>query len=229
MIIHGLQKLTLLDFPEHTACTVFLAGCNFRCPFCHNSELLNAATADPLMDDVELLGFLSKRQGLLDGVCITGGEPTLRPDLDKLLKEIKKLGFKTKLDTNGTMPEVIKKLVDNNLVDYIAMDIKTAPEHYELLTGVTGDMDAIRKSVDFIKFCGIEYEFRTTVVKGLHQLADFTAIGKWLKNARAYYLQPFVDRDSVLQKNLTAPTDEELNAYLNEVKKYIPNSYIRGK
>lgn len=229
MVISGLQKLTLLDYPGHTACTVFLSGCNFRCPFCHNFELVEPSAATESIPEQELLAFLRKRQGLLDGVCISGGEPTLRPDLDKLLKEIKKLGFKTKLDTNGTMPEVIKKLVDNNLVNYIAMDIKTAPEHYELLTGVTGDMDAIRKSVDFIKFCGIEYEFRTTVVKGLHQLADFTAIGKWLKDARAYYLQPFVDRDTVLQKNLTAPTDEELNAYLSEVKKYIPNSYIRGK
>lgn len=229
MIINGLQKLTLLDYPEHTACTVFLAGCNFRCPFCHNSEILNLATAQPLMDEKELLAFLQKRQGLLDGVCITGGEPTLRNDLPELFREIKKLGFKTKLDTNGTNPAMIKKLVDETIVDYIAMDIKAAPDNYENLAGVGVDMDAIKESAHYIMFCGIDYEFRTTVVKGLHQAKDFEAIGQWLKNARAYYLQPFVNRDTVLQKNLTAPTDEELNTYLNVIKKYINNSFIRGR
>lgn len=229
MNIHGLQKLTLLDYPGHTACTVFLAGCNFRCPFCHNSELLNAAIAEPIMNDDELLAFLQKRQGLLDGVCITGGEPTLQQELPNLFRKIKELGFKTKLDSNGTNPDMLKKLVNETLIDYIAMDIKAAPDNYKYLTGVTTDMDKIKESVEFIKFCGIEYEFRTTVVKGLHQLQDFTKIGTWLKNARAYYLQPFINRDTVLQKGLDSPTTEELNSYLCEIKKYIPNSYIRGK
>lgn len=229
MIINGLQKLTLLDYPEHTACTVFLAGCNFRCPFCHNSEILNLATAQSLMDDRELLAFLKKRQGLLDGVCVSGGEPTLRPDLPELFREIKKLGFKTKLDTNGTNPEMIKYLAENLLVDYIAMDIKTAPEHYDTLAGTWVDTDAIKESAHYIMFCGIDYEFRTTVVKGLHQTDDFEAIGQWLKDARAYYLQPFVNRDTVLQPGLAAPTDEELNNYLNVVKRYIKNSFIRGR
>ncbi len=229
MEIHGLQKLTLLDYPGHTACTVFFAGCNFYCPFCHNSELINPKIAQPLMDEQELLEFLQKRQGLLDGVCISGGEPTLQPDLPYLLKEIKKLGYKIKLDTNGTMPKVIKHLTDNNLVDYIAMDIKTSLENYSNLAGVETNIDAVRASVEFIMFCGIEYEFRTTVIKNLHKTSDFSAIGQWLKGARAYYLQPFVQRDTVPIAGLSAPDDQELQNFLVEIKKYIPNASIRGK
>lgn len=229
MKIHGLQKLTLLDYPGHTACTVFFAGCNFYCPFCHNSELINPKLAQPLMDEQELLEFLQKRQGLLDGVCISGGEPTLQPDLPYLLKEIKKLGYKIKLDTNGTIPKVIKHLADNNLVDYIAMDIKTSLENYSNLAGVETNIDAVRASVEFIMFCGIEYEFRTTVIKNLHKISDFTAIGQWLKGARAYYLQPFVQRDTVPIAGLSAPDDQELQNFLTEIKKYIPNASIRGK
>ncbi|MBQ0067694.1 MAG: anaerobic ribonucleoside-triphosphate reductase activating protein, partial [Phascolarctobacterium sp.] len=222
-------KLTLLDYPGHTACTVFFAGCNFYCPFCHNSELINPKIAQPLMDEQELLEFLQKRQGLLDGVCVSGGEPTLQPDLPYLLKEIKKLGYKIKLDTNGTMPKVIKHLADNNLVDYIAMDIKTSLENYSNLAGVETNIDAVRTSVEFIMFCGIEYEFRTTVIKNLHKISDFTAIGQWLKGVRAYYLQPFVQRDTVPIAGLSSPDDQELQNFLAEIKKYIPNASIRGK
>lgn len=228
MNIAGLQKLTLLDYPGHTACTVFLAGCNFCCPFCHNAELINPFSAPPLMDETELLEFLKKRQGLLDGVCISGGEPTLQKNLPQFLQQIKNLGFQIKLDTNGTMPDVIKNLADKNLINYIAMDIKASPENYHNLTGVATNLDAVKESVEFIKFCGIEYEFRTTVVKNLHTLADFTKIGKWLKNARAYFLQPFVNRNTVKIQGLAAPDEEELHNYLKEIQKYIPNAKIRG-
>ncbi len=229
MTISGLQKLTLLDYPGHTACTVFLGGCNFRCPFCHNFELVEAPAATEGLSEQELLDFLRKRRGLLDGVCISGGEPTLCAGLAQLIKNIKDLGFKVKLDTNGSNPQVIRTLLDANLPDYIAMDIKAAPENYKKLTGVCVNMQAIEESIRMIMDSGIDYEFRTTVVEPLHTLQDFQTIGPWLKGAKQYYLQPFVDRDTVLQKNLTAPTDEELNSYFNEVRRYIPNSYIRGK
>lgn len=229
MKINGLQKLTLLDFPGRTACTVFLAGCNFRCPFCHNSELLNETDADATMDETELISFLKKRQGLLDGVCITGGEPTLRKDLPELFKKIRDLGFQCKLDTNGTQPIVVQKLIQNQLIDYIAMDIKTCQENYPKLTGTDVNLTSINQSINLIKQSNIEYEFRTTVVFDLHSLKDFTSIGQWLGPVSHYFLQPFVNRDSVLQSGLKEPTDKELGEYLKEIQKYIPTAQIRGR
>ena len=175
MNIHGLQKMTLLDFPGHVACTVFLAGCDFRCPWCHNAELIDG-TAEPVMDDAELLRFLKKRQGLLDGVAITGGEPLLR-DLTPLLEEIKALGYPVKLDTNGTHPERLRGLIEAKLVDYVAMDIKNSPARYAETAGLAQlDLAPIRASIDLLRSATPDYEFRTTVVAELHAAEDFTAL-----------------------------------------------------
>ena len=231
MLINGLQKLTLLDYPGRTACTVFLGGCNFRCPFCHNFELASTplSSLEAAIEEEEFYNFLKRRQGLLDGVCVTGGEPTLRKDLKNFLFNIKKLGYPIKLDTNGTMPKILQELLSEGLLDYIAMDIKAAPENYDKVAGVKTNSDSIHQSVAIIMNSNIKYEFRTTVVAPLHTLEDFTSIGQWLKGAKEYYLQPFVMRDTVPKKDLRAPTDEELQKYLDEIKKYIPNATIRGR
>ena len=187
MFIHGLQKMTLLDFPGKVACTVFLGGCDFRCPFCHNSELLDGSVP-PLMTGEELLAFLKKRQGLLDGVCITGGEPLLRPDLDELLFAIRELGFAIKLDTNGTHPHRLRTLVEAGLVDYVAMDIKNSPERYGETAGVEGlDLAPIRESVSYLLNGTVDYEFRTTVVKQLHNEDSFRGIGPWIAGASGIF------------------------------------------
>lgn len=229
MLIQGLQKLTLLDYPQHTACTVFLGGCNFRCPFCHNFELVDGSAAAEGITEEEFFAFLDKRHGLLDGVCITGGEPTLRPELPELIKKIKKLGFKVKLDTNGSNPQVIQKLLENQLLDYIAMDIKAGPDNYDKVAGAKVNMDAIKDSIHIIMNSSIDYEFRTTVVEPLHTLQDFQKIGPWLKGAKQYFLQPFVDRDTVPTEGLATPSEEQLQKYLTEIQRFIPNAKIRGK
>ena len=216
MKIVGLQKMTLLDYPGKVACTVFLGGCNFRCPFCHNSELLDGA-AEPLMETQALLAFLKTRKGLLDGVCITGGEPTLQKDLPALLQAIKELGFAVKLDTNGYRPEVLKAVVEQGLVDYVAMDIKNCPERYAETAGVTNfRLEAIEESMAFLLSGAVAYEFRTTVVSPLHDRQAMGKIGDWItkispeKPAAAYFIQPFVDRDTVIFAGLKAPEKAEI-------------------
>lgn len=228
MDIHGLQKMTLLDFPGHVACTVFLGGCDFACPFCHNFELIDG-TAKPQMTDVELLSFLEKRKGLLDGVAFTGGEPCLHKDLPSLLKKIREMGFGTKLDTNGYHPQLLKEILDAKLVDYVAMDIKNSSEKYALTCGKQSiDMDKIKESISIIMHSGIDYEFRTTVVKEFHEENDFYGIGQLIESAQNYFLQCFTDRDSVPFGNLHAPTKKELEIYANITKKYVKNVSIRG-
>lgn len=226
MKISGLQKLTLLDFPGRVACTVFLGGCNFRCPFCHNSELLGA-DAEEFMKAEELLAFLKSRVGILDGVCITGGEPTLQKDLPDLLRAIKEMGYLIKLDTNGYRPEVLKALVEEGLVDYVAMDIKNSPERYAITCGIENaaqpgggfDLSRIEESMKFLMEGTVDYEFRTTVVKPLHDEEAIGSLGDWLLNlvpgrrAKALYLQPFVDRDTVAVAGLLPPTAEEMREY----------------
>lgn len=228
MKIHGLQKMTLLDFPGKVACTVFLGGCDFRCPFCHNAELLDG-TAPAVMDDAELLRFLKGRQGLLDGVAITGGEPLLRKDLPELLRAIRDLGFAVKVDTNGNHPDALDGLLREGLVDYVAMDIKNSPEKYALTAGLDRlDLGPIRRSVELLMGGPIPYEFRTTVVNELHEARDFEAIGQWIAGARAYFLQPFTDRDSVPFEGLHAPSREDLEKYASIASAYIPYTAIRG-
>ena len=228
MDIQGLQKLTLLDYPGRVACTVFLGGCNLRCPFCHNGDLvLNPGPG--LLDDGELLSFLTKRKGLLDGVCITGGEPLLRPDLPRLLEHIKALGYPVKLDTNGSFPQRLIGVCKAGLVDYVAMDIKNSPDRYGETVGVPGlDLTPYRDSADFLLSGTVDYEFRTTVVRQFHDLASFRAIGPWIRGARRYFLQSFVDRDTVLRPGLTPCTAEELRSFADAVRPFVPSVTLRG-
>ena len=212
MRIQGLQKLTLLDYPGRTACTVFLSGCNFRCPFCHNAPLLTAADEDG-MDEDELLAFLKKRQGLLDGVAVTGGEPLLRPELPALLEKIKALGYAIKLDTNGAFPEQLEAVVRAGLADYVAMDVKNSPVRYAQTVGaVELDLTPIDKSVSFLLRDTVDYEFRTTALAG----------------ARRYYIQRFQPRDTVLRAGLSAPSEMQLHCWAELVRPKIPAVEIRG-
>lgn len=229
MRIQGLQKLTLLDYPGKMACTVFLDGCNFRCPFCHNGDLVLSPSETPSLGEEELLAFLRKRAGLLDGVCVTGGEPLLSQGLDELLYHIRELGYAIKLDTNGSRPDRLKKLVGEGLIDYVAMDIKNSKERYAETAGVPGlDIAPICENVEFLLSGEVDYEFRTTVVKEYHTMEDFEAIGEWLQGARRYYLQAFVDSERVLRGGLHGYDRKELEAFRNRlVRAGIPTS-IRG-
>lgn len=234
MKILGLQKLTLLDFPGHVAAIVFTGGCNFRCPFCQNSSLVLAPQTVPEISEREFLDFLRRRQGLLDGVCVTGGEPTLHAGLPEFLATIRDAGYLVKLDTNGTNPAMLESLLADGLLDYIAMDIKAGPGNYARVCGLTDPADHlladVRRSVDLLMHSGIDYEFRTTVVKGLHSADDFEEIAAWLSGCRAYFLQAFRDCPEVLMKGhpFSAFSDEEMKKFLAIVQKKIPQAALRG-
>ena len=228
MKIHGLQKMTLLDFPGRVACTVFFGGCDMRCPFCHNAELLDGS-APAVMEDEELLNFLKKRKGLLDGVAITGGEPLLQKDLPLLAARIRDMGYPVKLDTNGTHPERLKRMIDEDLVQYVAMDIKNSPDRYAETTGLKDpDLNAVRESVSLLMEGKTDYEFRTTVVAELHDDSSFEQIGQWIRGAKHYYLQKFTDRETVPFEGLHAPTDEQLRGWVNMLRPLIPAVEVRG-
>ena len=228
MDIQGIQKLTLLDYPGKVACTVFLGGCDLRCPFCHNAGLLEGPMPAEL-DSQGLLAFLQKRRGLLDGVCVTGGEPLLRPGLTDLLARIRELGFLVKLDTNGGFPRELERILSAGLADYVAMDIKNSPERYGETAGVPGlDPAPYRESAALLMEGRTDYEFRTTVVKEFHDEASFRAIGPWLAGARRYFLQAFVDRDSVLRQGLHPCSREEMEAFAALVRPFIPGVELRG-
>jgi pyruvate formate lyase activating enzyme len=194
MLIGGFQKLTLIDYPGKVATVVFTIGCNFRCSFCHNPDLIHPSPemiAIGKENEETFFTFLKKRKGLLDGVCVTGGEPTVHPDLIPFLERIRSMGFLVKLDSNGLRPEVLREVLRRKLADYIAMDIKHAPQKYASAMGVEIDIAKVKESVEIIKKSGLPYEFRTTVVPGIHTEADFDAIGKWIRGTKHYYLQPF--------------------------------------
>lgn len=228
MKIAGLQKLTLLDFPERVACTVFLGGCNFRCPFCHNSALI-FPQQEQAMDEEAFFSFLKKRLGILDGVAITGGEPLLSQEVVPFIEKIKALGYAVKVDTNGSSPARLEALVQAGLVDYVAMDIKNSPEKYALTCGLKAmNLTNIERSVRFLKQGNVPYEFRTTVVQEFHEAADFEKIGRWLEGAQAYYLQCFVDSGACLAEGLHAPSEESLILYRALAAKYVPNTQLRG-
>ena len=228
MQIQGLQKLTLLDYPGRTACTVFLSGCNFRCPFCHNAPLLTAADEDG-MDEDELLAFLKKRQGLLDGVAVTGGEPLLRPELPALLEKIKALGYAVKLDTNGTNPAMLKALLHERVLDYVAMDIKNSPSRYAETCGGIDCLSRVRESAALLMDGTVDYEFRTTVCAPLHTPRDMEELGRWLKGARRYFLQPFADSGALVGGGVSPLSEDEIKALRDSVLPYIPNTQIRGQ
>ena len=228
MKLHGLQKMTLLDFPGRVACTVFLGGCDFRCPFCHNFELIDG-TAQPVMDDAELIRFLKSRKGLIDGVAITGGEPCLHKDLPEFIRKIRAVGYPVKLDTNGYHPALLESILKENLVEYVAMDIKNCPQKYPLTCGVESmDMGVIEQSISLLMHSGISYEFRTTVIDELHEESDFHDIGKLIEGADRYFLQRFTDRDSVPYGNLTPPSFDKMYALAEIAKQYVPNTQLRG-
>ena len=228
MKIHGLQKMTLLDFPGRVACTVFFGGCDMRCPFCHNAELLDGS-APPVMDERELLAFLEKRRGLLDGVAFTGGEPLLQKDLPALAEKIRMLGYPVKLDTNGTHPDLLARMIRDGLVQYVAMDIKNSPDRYAETAGLASiNLDPVRESVSMLLEGDTDYEFRTTVVAELHDDSSFEQIGLWIRGARHYYLQRFTDRETVPFQGLHAPAKEDMRRWAEIVRPFVPSVEIRG-
>ena len=234
-MISGLQKMTLLDFPGKVACTVFLQGCNYRCPFCHNSDLL-PGKGEELMTMDDFLAFLKKRQGLLDGVCVSGGEPTLRKELPALLEGINALGYAVKLDTNGSNPGILKDLVQKGLVDYVAMDVKNSPGRYAETVGVSRlDLGPIEESLRFLLEGNVNYELRTTVVKPLHDGASIQDMGAWLgglvpgRKPLRLFLQKFVDRESVLFSGLSPALPEEMRALSELLTPFCELVSIRGE
>ena len=229
MKIHGLNKTTLLDYPEHVAATIFTGSCNFRCPFCHNGDLVLNPSSQPTIEEEKVFSFLHKRKSILSGVCITGGEPTLQKDLPDFIKKVKALGYLVKLDTNGYEPNMLEQLLNANLLDMVSMDIKSSPSEYGNAAGLPSlDITRINASIDLLLNSKVPYEFRTTVVAELHSEDTFIAISEWINGARGYALQCYKDSDSVIKKGYHAPSKEELNQYLEIVKKTIPNSFLRG-
>ena len=234
MKLYGLQKMTLLDFPGRVACTVFLGGCDFRCPWCHNYELA-VGSAEPVMDEEEFFAFLKKREGLLEGVAVTGGEPCLSKELPAFLRKIREMGFLTKLDTNGAHPELLEQILREGLADYVAMDIKNSPGKYLLTAGLTGSeaqqealLGRVRRSIRLIMEKAPDYEFRTTVVAEFHEASDFEEMGKMIAGAKNYFLQSFTDRDTVPFEGFHAPDPEDLKKYAEIVRKYVAHVEIRG-
>ena len=234
-MIAGLQKMTLLDYPGKVACTVFLQGCNYACPFCHNSGLLSFE-GEPFMEEDAFIAFLEKRKGILDGVCITGGEPTMYSGLESLLRRIKALGYAVKLDTNGSNPGALRHLAEENLLDYVAMDVKNSPSRYAETVGVPGlRLAAVEESLRFLIGGSVPYELRTTVVQQLHDVASITEMGQWLcslvadKKPEMLYLQPFVDRESVAFSGLSAPDLSQIEAFSQLLTPFVQKVLIRGQ
>lgn len=232
-MICGLQKMTLLDFPGKVACTLFLGGCNYRCPFCHNSQLLDG-TAEPYMTEDAFFAFLETRKGLLDGVCVTGGEPTLYPGLPALLRRIKDMGFAVKLDTNGSRPKVLRALVEAGLVDYVAMDVKNCPTRYTATVGVDWTPAVTEESIRFLMEDRVDYELRTTLVHPLHDHDAIASMGQWLgslipgKKPKQLFLQSFVDRDTVRYSGLTAPEKDTVLQWADTLSQHIEKVAVRG-
>jgi len=229
MKIGGLQKTSLIEYPDKLSCIVFTQGCNLRCPYCHNPQIVLPEKFLPVVSTDEVLSFLKKRIQYLQGVVITGGEPCLQEGLADFLKQVKQMGYCVKLDTNGTMPDVITMLIEEKLVDYIAMDVKAPVEKYEILTGVRVDTKTIENSIELLKSSGIPHEFKTTVVFPLLQKDDFELIGSMIKDAKVHYLQHFVPSNVIDERCLSYPvvTDEEFDVLQQIMLKYVKECYIR--
>ncbi len=229
MIIQGLQKTTLLDFPTKVACTVFTPGCNFRCPFCHNASLvMNPNDESGRITEEKFFSYIKKRRGILDGVAITGGEPLLMPDLKEFIKNIKDEGFLVKLDTNGSFSSRLEELLVEGLVDYVAMDIKNSKEKYALTAGLKEYPREIERSIEIIMKNATNYEFRTTVVRELHTTEDIISIAKWLGGAKKYFLQGYVDSGDILSSGFSAYDEAEMQQMLAAAKEILPCTVLRG-
>ncbi len=227
MRIAGLQKLTLLDFPGHVACTVFTHGCNFRCPFCHNSLLVDRPASE-LIGEQQIIDFLKGRKGVLDGVAITGGEPLIHRDIDSFISRIRDLGLAVKLDTNGSFYDRLEALIDGGLVDYVAMDIKNSAARYAETAGNGIALPQVERSIDLLLQGRVPYEFRTTAVAELHDAEDFRLIGKRIRGAEKYFIQCFKDSGDILSPGLTAPTKAQLDSFLAAAREYVPTAELRG-
>lgn len=227
MNIAGLQKMTLLDYPGKIACTVFLPGCNLRCPFCHNASLVLPERLQAEITQEDFLAFLQNRKRMLDGVCITGGEPTLHRDLPQLIRAIRDLGLSVKLDTNGSRPEVLKALLEDGLLDYVAMDIKNSPQKYSGTCGGIDILPQVEQSIRLLMEGSADYEFRTTVLHPWHTPDDLAKIGQWISGAKRYFIQAFVDSGDLIGSG-EALNETEMQALLHAVTPYIPNAQIRG-
>ncbi len=229
MLINGFQKLTVLDYPGKVACIVFTPGCNFRCPFCHNAALVTHIDSSFNLEIKDVLAYLKKRQGLLDGVVITGGEPLLQNGIEDFMKEVKALGYSIKLDTNGSFPEKLISVVEKGLVDYVAMDIKNSKEKYAETIGVESfDLTPIQKSIDFLLQNRVPYEFRTTVVERFHTVDDIQDIVVWIKGAHKYFLQNFVDSGDLIGEDLRAVNRQKLEEMREKGRKTLENTELRG-
>ncbi len=229
MNFFGLEKLSLVDYDGKVAATVFTGGCNFKCGFCHNSPLVLSANELPIISEDEILSYLEKRKGLLEGLCISGGEPTLNKDLPAFIEKVKKIGYSVKLDTNGTNPEMVKSLYSNGLCDYFAMDIKNDKENYAKIIGFdTFDTKNVEKTVEFFLSLGKDYEFRTTLIKEFHDRDNIVNIGKWIKGANKYFLQKFKNSVSCIESHLSAVEDKIALEYTNILREYIENTQLRG-
>lgn len=226
MTIAGYQKLTLLDFPEHVATTIFLAGCNLRCPFCHNVELIENVDKIVPCDEKEIMDYLIERKGKIEGVCITGGEPLINPDIYDLIKKIKDIGLLLKLDTNGYFPDRLKDLMSKNVIDYVAMDIKAGKSHYKDVA--KNDSEEYLKSIDILMNSNVPYEFRTTCVKGIHTENDFYEIRDMIKGAKKYFLQDYRSNEMIENLPFSAFEEKELNVFKDIVKDYVERVEIRG-
>lgn len=224
--IQGIMKLSLLDYPGKVACTLFTGGCNLRCPFCHNATLVKNPIAVPDMTK-EVLAYLKSRRSLLEGVCITGGEPLIQPGLEDFIRKIREMGYSVKLDTNGSFPDKLSHILEAGLVDYVAMDVKSAPETYGTAIGADTDFGVFARSIEIIKSCTVPHEFRTTAVKGIHTVADFESIGKLLGD-EPYFIQNFVDSGNILGSDCSAFSKDEMKALLEAVLPFTPRASLRG-
>lgn len=227
MKIGGLMNLTLLDYPDKVACTVFTVGCNFRCPFCHNNTLVGGNGGRQISEN-EILSFLKKRQGVLEGMCLTGGEPLIQNGVEDFLRRVKDLGYSVKLDTNGAFPDRLRALIESGLVDYVAMDVKNSRERYAETAGCTVDIDAIGQSVDLLKSGIVDYEFRTTVTGNHHDERSIEDTARWLAGAKRYYLQMFVNSGDLIDGLTVGCGEEQMRRYLDIVKRYVPSAELRG-
>ncbi|MBE6545982.1 MAG: anaerobic ribonucleoside-triphosphate reductase activating protein [Ruminococcaceae bacterium] len=228
MNIKGLQKTTLLDFPGKVACTVFTGGCNFRCPFCHNASLVTHQEDAPVFSEKEVLSYIEKRKNILDGVCITGGEPLLQTDIEAFCQSVHNFGLLVKLDTNGALSERLNRILEKKLVDYVAMDIKNSKEEYARTCGLPSFPSGVEDSVERLLHADIPYEFRTTVVREFHTEESIEALVKWIKGAKQYFLQGFTDSGDLIAEGLSAYSAEEMNTLLSVARRYIPHTELRG-